>query len=93
MIEPAALGKPVIVGPFTGNFAEAMNKFRSAEAVMEVVDEGTLVETVSVLRYSPEEAAGMGARARAVVMKEKGATLRHAEVIVGLLNNRARMKA
>src|SRR5207237_2238449 len=25
MIEPAALGRPVIVGRFTGNFAEAMN--------------------------------------------------------------------
>jgi 3-deoxy-D-manno-octulosonic-acid transferase len=90
MIEPAALGKPVIVGPFTGNFAEAMNKLRAAEAVMEVVDEATLAQTVSVLRYSPEEAAGMGARARGVVMKEKGATLRHAEVIVGLLNRRGR---
>jgi 3-deoxy-D-manno-octulosonic-acid transferase len=90
MIEPAALGKPVIVGPFTGNFAEAMNKLRAAEAVMEVVDEATLAETVSVLRYSPEEAAGMGRRAQAVVMKEKGATLRHAEVIVGLLNKRGR---
>src|SRR5258708_7146895 len=52
MIEPAALGRPVIVGPFTGNFAEAMNKLRAAEAVMEVVDEATLAETVSVLRYS-----------------------------------------
>jgi 3-deoxy-D-manno-octulosonic-acid transferase len=90
MIEPAALGKPVIVGPFTANFAEAMNKLRAAEAVMEVVDEATLAETVSVLRYSPEEAAGMGRRAQAVVMKEKGATLRHAEVIVGLLNRRGR---
>jgi len=90
MIEPAALGKAVIVGPFTANFAEAMNKLRAAEAVMEVLDEATLAQTVSVLRYSPEEAAGMGARARAVVNKEKGATLRHAEVIVGLLNRRGR---
>ena len=30
MIEPAALAKPVIVGPFTGNFADVMLKFRNA---------------------------------------------------------------
>jgi 3-deoxy-D-manno-octulosonic-acid transferase len=90
MIEPAALAKPVIVGPFTGNFAEVMNKLREAEAVMEVVDEQTLRETVSVLLYSPEQAGAMARRAQAVVVKEKGATLRHAEVVVGLLNRRAR---
>src|SRR5439155_9849604 len=54
MIEPAALGKPVIVGPFTGNFAEAMNKFRAADAIMEVVDEQSLVQTISVLLFSHE---------------------------------------
>ena len=32
----------------------------------------------------------MGKRAQAVVVKEKGATLRHAEVIVGLINRRTR---
>jgi 3-deoxy-D-manno-octulosonic-acid transferase len=90
MIEPAALGKAVMVGPFTGNFAEAMNKLRAAEAVMEVVDEGTLAETVSVLLYSPQQASEMGRRAQGVVIKERGATLRNAEVIVGLLNKRGR---
>jgi len=32
MIEPAALAKPVIVGPYTGNFAEPMRKFTEADA-------------------------------------------------------------
>jgi len=90
MIEPAALGKPVLVGPFTGNFSEAMNKFRAAEAVMEVVDEATLMQTVSVLLYSPDQAAAMARRAQQVVLQERGATLRHAEVIVGLLAKRGR---
>jgi 3-deoxy-D-manno-octulosonic-acid transferase len=90
MIEPAALGKPVIVGPYTGNFAEVMNKLRSADAVMEVTDEASLAQTVSVLLYSPEQALPMGKRAQQVIVKEKGATLRHAEVIIGLLNRRNR---
>jgi len=90
MIEPAALGKPVIVGPYTANFAEAMKKLREADGIMEVADEETLAQTVSVLRFSPKEATEMGRRAQAVVRKEKGATLRHAEVILGLLNKRER---
>jgi 3-deoxy-D-manno-octulosonic-acid transferase len=89
MIEPAALAKPVITGPFTGNFAEVMNKFRAADAIMEVGDEATLAQTVSVLLYSHDQAGPMARRAQEVVQKEKGATLRHAEVIVGLLANRA----
>src|SRR5688500_12380873 len=36
MIEPAALGKATIVGPYTSNFADAMIKFRAAQAVYEV---------------------------------------------------------
>lgn len=90
MIEPAALGKAVIVGPFTGNFSEAMAKFREADAVMEVVDEESLMQTVSVLLYSPDQALAMGRRVREVVLKERGATLRHAEVIVGLLAKKTR---
>jgi 3-deoxy-D-manno-octulosonic-acid transferase len=90
MIEPAALGKPVIVGPHTGNFAEVMTKLRAADAVMEVTDEASLAQTVSVLLYSPEQALPMGKRAQQVIVKEKGATLRHAEVIIGLLNRRNR---
>jgi 3-deoxy-D-manno-octulosonic-acid transferase len=92
MIEPAALGKPVIVGPYTGNFAEAMNKFRAADAVMEVApDEHALAQTVSVLLYSPDQATTMARRAQAVCVKERGATLRHAEVIYGLLNRRGKV--
>jgi 3-deoxy-D-manno-octulosonic-acid transferase len=88
MIEPAALGKPVIVGRHTGNFAEAMNKLRAADAVMEVADEAALAQTVSVLLFSPDQAGPMATRAQAVVVKERGATLRNAEVIYGLLNRR-----
>src|SRR5438045_2935467 len=38
MIEPAALRRPVIVGPYTANFAEAMNRFRQNESIIEVPD-------------------------------------------------------
>src|SRR5205823_9610351 len=63
MIEPAALGKPVIVGPYTANFAEAVNKFKAADAIMEVPNAEALSQAVSVLLSTPAEAIAMGKRA------------------------------
>ena len=82
MIEPAALGRAVITGPFTNNFAEVMNRLNAADAAMVVPDEETLQQTVSVLLFSPGEASAMGRRAQEVVGREKGATVRHARVIM-----------
>lgn len=85
MIEPAALAKPVIVGPHTGNFAEVMRKFTEANAMSVVSDEEQLGATVDLLLRNPLDAAAMGKRALSVVMNNQGATLRNAEVILGQL--------
>jgi 3-deoxy-D-manno-octulosonic-acid transferase len=85
MIEPAAIGKPVVVGRFTGNFAEAMNRFREAEAMLEVSDEADLEQSIGVLLSTPRESAAMGKRAAAVVQHEQGATMRHVSVILQIL--------
>lgn len=82
MIEPAALGRPVIVGRFTGNFAEAMRKFREADAMLEVDDAAALTESVRVLLSTPAEATAMGRRAQNVVRQEQGATARHVDLIL-----------
>lgn len=86
MIEPAAMGKPVVVGPFTGNFAEPMAKFGEADAMKVVTTEKALGEAIITLLTTPAEASAMAERAVAVVRKQQGATLRHAEVILGLIN-------
>ena len=85
MIEPAALGKPVITGPFTGNFTDAMSRFRAADAILEVSTADELGQTVSILLSSPARAAEMGSRAQQVVTREKGATERHVQQILKLL--------
>ena len=82
MIEPAALGKPVVVGPFTHNFAEPMNLLRGAGAVEVVNDGDQLRETLSRLLSDPTAAREMGRRAQEVVRREQGATARHVEVIL-----------
>src|SRR5205823_6923771 len=56
MIEPAALGKPIIVGQHTGNFAEAMKKLREADAALEVENEAELEQSAAVLLSTPREA-------------------------------------
>jgi 3-deoxy-D-manno-octulosonic-acid transferase len=82
MIEPAALGKPVVVGPFTGNFAEVMNRFRHADAMREVSTTEELGRQIEQWLKDPESAREMGRRAQEVVRRERGATGRHVELIL-----------
>jgi 3-deoxy-D-manno-octulosonic-acid transferase len=82
MIEPAALAKPVVVGPHTANFADTMSRFKAADAIMEVQTPDQLGEAISVLLSSPQQAREMGKKAQQVVINEKGATERHAWVLL-----------
>jgi 3-deoxy-D-manno-octulosonic-acid transferase len=85
MIEPAALAKPVVVGPFTHNFADAMSKLREADAIRIVPDGAALRAAVLDILSDPESAVRMGRRAQDVVRREQGATARHAEAILAAL--------
>jgi 3-deoxy-D-manno-octulosonic-acid transferase len=87
MIEPAALAKPIIVGPFTANFAGAVRKLRAAEALLEADDGPSLGESVRVLLHTPGEATAMGRRGQEVVRREQGATGRHVEAILALIDS------
>ena len=82
MIEPAGLAKPVVVGPFTGNFAEVMNAFRAADGIREVRQPGEVAATIRRLLTEPGGAAEVGRRAQDVVRREQGATQRHVELIL-----------
>ena len=93
MIEPAALAKPTFVGPFTGNFAEVMNRFRSANAMREVATADELKKGLLDALADPATAKAMGLRAQEVVGQSQGATERHMSVILHELEralNRAR---
>ena len=85
MIEPAALAKPIIVGPFTSNFDHAIRKLKSADAMLEVFDGDTLSQAVRVLISTPAEANAMGQHAQQIVRQEQGATERHVEIILSQL--------
>lgn len=91
MIEPAALGKPVIVGPYTGNFTEVMNRFREAGAMIEIrADAQTtpakaLQEAIGSLLTSPARRNELGQKAQDIVRANQGATARNVEAILGFI--------
>jgi 3-deoxy-D-manno-octulosonic-acid transferase len=82
MIEPAALAKPVAVGPWTHNFAEAVRGFKAENAIVEVVTTMALINTISDWLRNPSAAEEFGKRAQDVVRKNQGATARHVDVII-----------
>ncbi len=82
MIEAAALAKPVVVGPFTGNFAEAMNRLIEADAIRIAQTESDLGDKLAQLLSDPQAAKGMAQRAQQVVRDQQGATARNAEKIL-----------
>jgi 3-deoxy-D-manno-octulosonic-acid transferase len=85
MIEPAALAKPVAIGPWTHNFAEAVRSFKAANAMVEVTDVGALVETISGWLSNASAAKELGKRAQEVVRSNQGATAKHVELMLKYL--------
>jgi 3-deoxy-D-manno-octulosonic-acid transferase len=82
MIEPAALAKPVLVGPFTTNFTDAMTRLQAADAITLVPTPTALEPAVTALLESPATGQAMGRRAQTIVRQEQGATGRNVEIIL-----------
>ena len=72
MIESAALGKATIVGPFTANFADAMQQFLAADAMVVVPDAAGLEQSVVRMLEDPEDAATLGRRAARLYSNSRG---------------------
>jgi 3-deoxy-D-manno-octulosonic-acid transferase len=85
MIEPAALARPVVVGQFTGNFADVMRRFRESDAMLIAANEADLYQHLMDLLAAPTKAAMLGKRAQDVVRREQGSTQRHIAVILDVL--------
>lgn len=81
LIEACALGKPVLVGEHTFNFADATDEAVREGAALRVADADALI--AAALRLLEDEAAraGMGAHALAFAGRHRGATLRTVELL------------
>ncbi len=85
MMEAAALAKPVVVGPYTENFMETIQKLTADGAVEIVADGRQLTEVTKKLLLDKTVAHQMAQNARQVIVDNKGATARSVEQIVKLL--------
>lgn len=85
MLEPAAVGRPVLHGPHMGNFAEMRDLFRQAGAAIQVEDGIGLGEKLAALLDDPVRADRMGKAGRQIVETHRGATRRTADLLETLL--------
>ncbi|MHB1291349.1 MAG: 3-deoxy-D-manno-octulosonic acid transferase [Sulfuricella sp.] len=76
LIEAAAMGKPVLIGPHTFNFAEVSELAVQAGAALRVANAEELVLTVGDLLKAPEKINAMSVAALAFADRHRGATER-----------------
>ncbi|MGJ7461275.1 lipid IV(A) 3-deoxy-D-manno-octulosonic acid transferase [Halomonas sp. MA07-2] len=85
LLEPAALGLPVLTGPALANFAEVAEVLREADALVEVADEAALATALAELFADPAERRRLGEAGRGVVAANRGALARTLEGLARLL--------
>lgn len=76
LLEPAALGKPVLSGPHLFNFLEIAAQLREAGALQEVAGADQLAAAVEALWREPARAERMRAAGLAVLQANQGALAR-----------------
>jgi 3-deoxy-D-manno-octulosonic-acid transferase len=81
LIEPCAVGKPVLFGPHTFNFSEAADQAEAAGAARRVADADELMAQARRLLSDPMNARRMGEAGIAFVNTHRGATERVLDLI------------
>ena len=85
LIEPAALGKPVLIGPHTFNFAVVTEDALAAGGALRVADAAELMAQAARLLGDAAARADMGRRALAFANQHRGATARTVALLAPLL--------
>jgi 3-deoxy-D-manno-octulosonic-acid transferase len=81
MIEPAGLGVPVVFGPHTWNFKDAVAGLLDAGGAIRVRDETELEQAVNGLLRDADLRRRMGDAARKFVLVQQGATTRTLDLL------------
>jgi 3-deoxy-D-manno-octulosonic-acid transferase len=85
LIEACALGKPVLIGAHTFNFALASDEAVAAGAAQRVRDADHMLELAAALLLDDAGRAAMGERAAAFANRHRGATARTVELLRPLI--------
>jgi 3-deoxy-D-manno-octulosonic-acid transferase len=81
LIEPCAVGTPVLIGPSTFNFAAAAQGALAAGAARQVADASELVSLAQALLADTASREAMAAAGRAFTARHRGATQRTLELL------------
>jgi 3-deoxy-D-manno-octulosonic-acid transferase len=85
ILEAAVAGKAIIVGPYMENFQEIADGFRAEGAMVEVRSSAELGQAVADLLRDDARRDAMGARARALVVRHRGALDRTVDALATLV--------
>ena len=89
LIEPAALGSPIIIGPHTFNFEDIVQQFVNDNACIKVTSEDELLAAMELLIVDLNAAKQYVFRAKAVVERNKGSTEVQASYIIKQLGEKS----
>ena len=79
ILEPAAHGKPVFVGPYMFNFKEIFELLQKRDVCIMAKNEADFTEKLMALLADKARIADMGRKALEVVRENQGATRRNIE--------------
>jgi 3-deoxy-D-manno-octulosonic-acid transferase len=85
VLEAAAAGKPVVVGPHMENFQEIADELLLEGALLQVRSADELGDAIAALLLDERRRGELAARARAIVLKNRGACGRTAEQLAALV--------
>ena len=81
VIEPASLGRPIVIGPHYHKARRVVDDFRTRDAIEVADTPAGVIARIRALKANPERARELGARARRAVDQSLGATDRTLEVL------------
>ncbi len=88
-MEPAALGKPVVIGPAVDDFRAIVETMLREDAILQV-EAPRLAPVIADLINDPGRASDLGRRAQDCVRRHRGAAARHAALLTRLLEGVAK---
>lgn len=86
-MEPVALGRPTVIGPFHSDFSEIVETLAAGGGIAVTDQPG---RAVAELLSDRAKAGDLATRGRSIILSRRGATDRHAEMLLGLLPARFR---
>ena len=90
LLEPAALGLPILTGPYLFNTSDIANMFSELGASIQIKDSTELADEVKKLFYDRGEAVQMGRKGRIIVAENKGAIPRFLDLMEPLVSQKSK---